>query len=131
MYISLFKKALVYIAISASLFIFNAIYTHYSFGQSSIYMQNMGLVPFIGGTVLICLYLITEYRFSFDHASKLYNSGLACIVAGMLVRGVINISGRYTTSDLLYYKAGVVFLLLSIPVALIEIRKKPTSSYSS
>ena len=46
---------------------------------------------------------------------NLWNSAIATLSAGMLVRAIINISGRYTEYDTIYWIAsGVLFVLAAV-----------------
>ena len=100
--------------VSAVLFVFSKIYTHFSFGQSSPYMNNMFLITLFGGLIALLIQLaVIGYKKVFKAAYNLWNSGLACIVAGMLIRGIINISGRTTTADRYYMYVGAAFLIAS------------------
>lgn len=46
---------------------------------------------------------------------NLWNSAIATLSAGMLVRAIINISGRYTEYDTIYWIAsGVLFALAAV-----------------
>lgn len=75
-------------------------------------MHYMFCVPLIGGAVLLgLLQLIPTFsRLSYN----LWNSGVATITAGCLLRGIINLSGRSTTLDQPYWYIGAAFLVLSL-----------------
>ncbi|MGQ7448859.1 hypothetical protein ACTGW0_06225 [Streptococcus suis] len=101
-----------YLAITAFLFIFSRIYESLSYGEVSVFMHYMFCVTLIGGTVLLGLLqlLPTLSRLSYN----LWNSGVATITAGCLLRGIINLSGRSTTLDQPYWYIGVGFLVLAL-----------------
>lgn len=75
-------------------------------------MHYMFCVPLIGGAVLLGLLQLipTLSRLSYN----LWNSGVATITAGCLLRGIINLSGRSTTLDQPYWYIGVGFLVLAL-----------------
>ncbi len=75
-------------------------------------MHYMFCVPLIGGAVLLGLLQLipTLSRLSYN----LWNSGVATITAGYLLRGIINLSGRSTTLDQPYWYIGAAFLVLSL-----------------
>lgn len=75
-------------------------------------MHYMFCVPLIGGAVLLGLLQLmpTLSRLSYN----LWNSGVATITAGCLLRGIINLSGRSTTLDQPYWYIGAGFLVLSL-----------------
>lgn len=101
-----------YLAITAFLFIFSRIYESLSYGEVSIFMHYMFCVTLIGGAVLLGLLQLmpTLSRLSYN----LWNSGVATITAGCLLRGIINLSGRSTTLDQPYWFIGAGFLILSL-----------------
>ena len=136
MFTSVTKKRIlwlcvIYVCVSIFLYLFAKIYTHFSFGETSEYMNNMYLIILIGGFINFLLQLVlARYNHYFKVANNLYNSGLALIVSGMLIKGIINISGRYTDAHKIYIYAGVIFLCISILTligSLIRLQiKKPT-----
>ena len=99
------KTAVVYTLITVFFFIFSRIYEHFSFGETSVYMHWLFGVPLIGGVVLlISQKLIPNLsRLSLN----LWNSAVATIAAGVLFRGIVNLSGRSTTLDLPYWYVGI------------------------
>lgn len=101
-----------YLAITAFLFIFSRIYESLSYGEVSVFMHYMFCVTLIGGTVLLGLLQLmpTLSRLSYN----LWNSGVATITAGCLLRGIINLSGRSTTLDQPYWYIGAGFLVISL-----------------
>ena len=117
---------MVYLILSIFLFIFSRVYVSLSYGEVSIFMNTLSLVPLIGGGLLVGLLYLqpTLSRLSFN----LWNSGVAVLTAGFLLRGIINLSGRSTTLDWPYWVIGAGFLglaLVSIGLSLFR-SKKPT-----
>ena len=115
---------MVYLILSIFLFIFSRVYVSLSYGEVSIFMNTLSLVPLIGGGLLVgLLYLQPALsRISFN----LWNSGVAVLTAGFLLRGIINLSGRSTTLDWPYWLIGAGFLglaLVSIGLSLFRSKK--------
>ncbi|WP_449449859.1 hypothetical protein [Streptococcus suis] len=106
------RTFITYLATTAFLFIFSRIYESLSYGEVSVFMHYMFCVPLIGGAVLLGLLQLipTLSRLSYN----LWNSGVATITAGCLLRGIINLSGRSTTLDQPYWYIGAAFLVLSL-----------------
>ena len=118
------KTATVYLILSIFLFIFSRVYVSLSYGEVSIFMNTLSLVPLIGGGLLVGLLYLqpTLSRLSFN----LWNSGVAVLTAGFLLRGIINLSGRSTTLDWPYWLMGAGFLglaLVSIGLSLFQSKK--------
>jgi hypothetical protein len=120
----LHHAAWVYGLLTVFLYIFNLVYTSFSFGESSIYMHNMYLVTLIGGFIPFMLLLVLNKGHLITRLSfNLYNSGLACIVFGCLIKGIVNISGRCTTVERPYYYAAAAFILVSFMTTCNNVRK--------
>ena len=103
---------MVYTLITVFFFIFSRIYEHFSFGETSVYMHWLFGVPLIGGVVLLIFQRLIPNlsRLSLN----LWNSAVATIAAGVLFRGIVNLSGRSTTLDLPYWYVGLVLAGLAL-----------------
>ena len=103
---------MVYTLITVFFFIFSRIYEHFSFGETSVYMHWLFGVPLIGGVVLLIFQklILNLSRLSLN----LWNSAVATIAAGVLFRGIVNLSGRSTTLDLPYWYVGLVLAGLAL-----------------
>ncbi|HFU3731418.1 TPA: hypothetical protein ACGO5Q_000826 [Streptococcus suis] len=101
-----------YFSLSAFLFIFSRVYESLSYGETAFHMHYLFCVTLIGGSLLLGLMAIhrTLSRLTFN----LWNSGVATITAGFLLRGIINLSGRSTTLDQPYWYVGAGFLILAV-----------------
>lgn len=111
--------ATVYKLIFLALFlvIFNRVYETFSFGESSVHMRYMFVVPVLGA----CAYLLSGFsRFWLTSSLPkwLFNASMAIAISGCLVKGIIVISGRTTTVDVFYAIAAGLFLLLSLVAGL-------------
>ncbi|KXT84064.1 hypothetical protein SORDD14_00228 [Streptococcus oralis] len=75
-------------------------------------MHYLFEVPLVGGIVLALLLKIKPNlgRISLN----LWNSAVAVLTAGMLFRGIVNLSGRSTTLDQPYWYVGLAFAILAI-----------------
>lgn len=107
------KTIISYLAITGSLFIFQYIYHLFSHGIVSSSLHWVWLVPLIGGSgvVLFSNLLGTlKNRLAFN----LYNSGLASCATGMILKGILEISGTSSPYLFLYLTVGIVFIGISI-----------------
>ncbi len=107
------KKTLVSYSLLTIFFLaFSRIYESFSFGETSFHMHYLFVVPLIGGIILALLLKIIPNlgRLSLN----LWNSAVAVLTAGMLFRGIVNLSGRSTTLDQPYWYVGIAFALLAI-----------------
>nr|WP_302898112.1 hypothetical protein [Streptococcus sp. CF10-1] len=107
------KKTLVgYSLLTIFFFAFSRIYESLSFGETSLHMHYLFAVPLLGGIVLALLLKIMPNlgRISLNS----WNSAVAILTAGMLFRGIVNLSGRSTTLDQPYWYVGLAFAILAI-----------------
>lgn len=104
---------LVYLGISAFCILFDRIYALYGHGVYSPAMSLMFLYPLAGGAlVFTLLWLINpaadataNYRVHYN----LYNSGIATLLTGSLLRGIFDIAGTSSSYTVLFYLAGCLF----------------------
>lgn len=102
--------------------IFTWIYEQFSHGATSPYMRSMFLLPLLGLALPCLVGLITPlHRFVGRIAFNLWNSGLAVWAVGCLFRGIVNISGRFTELDSIYWIGGGLFLSLALTAQLIHV----------
>lgn len=108
-----FKKTVfAYTSITIFFLAFSRIYEAFSFGETSLHMHYLFLVPLVGGLVLAIILKV------FPHLSRitlnLWSSAVAVLTTGMLFRGIVNLSGRSTTLDQPYWYVGIGFMILAI-----------------
>ena len=108
-----FKKTVIsYTLITIFFFAFSRIYEAFSFGETSVHMHYLFAVPLVGGIILAILLKVLPY---FSRISlNLWNSAIAIITTGTLLRGIVNLSGRSTTLDVPYWYVGISFAALAI-----------------
>ncbi len=99
-----------YVLFSAFCGVFAAVYLRFSYGQSSPFLVFLFAPPLLSGALPAFLAGRLAPRRPSAAAVRLWNSAVATLTTGFLVRAVINISGRYTDYDSLYWViAGVLF----------------------
>ena len=107
------KKTIVgYSLLTIFSFAFSRIYESLSFGETSFHMHYLFAVPLVGGVILAFLLKIMPNlgRISLN----LWNSAVAVLTAGMLFRGIVNLSGCSTTLDQPYWYVGLGLAILAI-----------------
>lgn len=117
-----FRRSLItYLALTAFPFLFSRIYESLSYGEVSFFMHYLWTVPLAGSSLLLTL---MKFRPNFSRLSyNLWNSGIATLTAGFLLRGIINLSGRSTTLDQPYWLIGASFLALALLSLFIHSKK--------
>ena len=106
------KTAISYTLITIFFFAFSRIYEAFSFGETSVHMHYLFVVPLVGG-ILLTIFLKVLPQFS-RISLNLWNSAVAIITAGTLFHGIVNLSGRSTTLDAPYWYIGITFVALAI-----------------
>lgn len=114
------KTIINYIMLTGGAFLFDRIYTLFGHGVTSLWMSNLYLY-FLGPGVLVFLFFkifipgivsCKNYRLFFNT----YNSGIAVLVTGMLLYGIIEIAGGTSqiVSWFLYIGSGLVSISVFI-----------------
>lgn len=111
------------VLLSLFLLLFNRIYEHFSYGESSIYMKGMFVIPLFG-VLAYSLSFLGRIWLSKRASVLLFNSSLAIAISGCLIKGIIEISGRSTTLDIPYLWTSFAFFVLSGLVCFYPIRKQ-------
>ena len=102
--------------------VFTLIYEQFSHGATSSHMRCMFLMPLVGCALPALLCLLTPlHRHICRPAFNLWNSGLAVWAVGCLFRGIVNISGRFTDLDRIYWILGWIFLAAAVVWELIHL----------
>lgn len=107
------QKTLVgYSILTIFFLVFSRIYESFSFGETSLHMHYLFVVPLVGGVILALLLKIIPNlgRISLN----LCNSSVAVLTTGMIFRGIVNLSGRSTALDQPYWYVGIAFAILAI-----------------
>ena len=106
------KTAVSYMLLTIFFFAFSRIYESFSFGETSVHMHYLFSLPLVGGSLLLLFMKIIPNlsRLSLN----LWNSAVATMTAGMLFRGIVNLSGRSTTLDMPYWYLGAAFVALAL-----------------
>ena len=106
-----------YLASSALCLVFSMVYEAFSHGVYSPYMVFAVAFPFLGGLVAVeLLRLVPAVCHPGRLSINLYNSGIATLTLGSLMRGVLDIYG--TGNDLVRYYAivGILFVVVGLVV---------------
>lgn len=85
------------------------------------FIDYLWTVPLVGGSLLLTLMKFSPNLSRLSY--KLWNSGLASLTAGFLLRGIINLSGQSTTLDQPYWLIGASFLALALLSLFIHSKK--------
>ena len=106
------KTAVSYILLTIFFLAFSRIYESFSFGETSSHMHYLFAIP-LAGCILLLLFMKVIPNLS-RLSLNLWNSAVAIMTAGMLFRGIVNLSGRSTTLDMPYWYVGSSFAALTL-----------------
>jgi len=117
------KTSLIYLVLSLSAIIINYVYGLFGHGVHSSYMTWMFLYPLLGGAVLYLLIflLVSEitgfvaYRMFYN----IYNSGIATLTIGSLLKGIFDIAGTSSVYIAVFYAIGELFVAIGLVMLLV------------
>ena len=102
-----------YFCISIFCAAFGGIYEIFSHGVYSNYMMYAFLFPLIGGTLYnLILYCFSRLRLQRGLSLIFYNTGIAALTIGSIVRGILDIYGTDNILVNVYRYAGVILVCL-------------------
>jgi hypothetical protein len=117
------KTVFVYLAISAFTFIINKVYAIFGHGVSSDAMTWAFLYPLIGGALFFLLLGLLLPRINYFAGYRLlynsYNSGIAVLTVGSLLKGVMEIAGTNSPYLKMYTMIGYGFMAFGLIVIII------------
>ena len=109
------KRSFMYFCISMFCAVFGGIYEIFSHGVYSNYMMYAFLFPLIGGTLYnLILYCFSRLSLQRGLSLIFYNTGIAALTIGSIVRGILDIYGTDNILANVYWYAGVVFVFLGV-----------------
>lgn len=118
------RTAVAYAAVTALCLVFCAVYEIFSFGEHSLLMRMMFMIPLLGGAAPFALLAVSENPPEISQvAFNLWNSGLAVHISGCLVHGIIEISGRVSDYDTFYWVVSGMLLFFAFIIQAAARRK--------
>jgi len=122
------KTILVYILITAFCVVFNKIYFLFGHGVTSASMSLMFLYPLALGALVFAILWISKintkntakYRLYYN----IYNSGIAALISGSMIKGIFEIAGTSSHYTALFFILGWLFIAFSLVVFVITIIKQ-------
>jgi hypothetical protein len=107
------KRLWPYFAVSAICVIVANVYALYGHGVRSDAMDFMFLYPLVGGVIIkiLSMLLYDDYSRGLKRVGvNLYNSGLAALTCGALLRGIVEIAGTDSVYISWFFVAGWVMV---------------------
>jgi hypothetical protein len=109
----MFKLAAVFLAVSAFCVIFNLIYSKYGHGVHSNYMTFMFAYPLmLGAFAYLLVGAMPKARLPGRFVINTYNSGIATLTAGSMLRGIFDIAGTSSPYQLFFMIVGAMMVFI-------------------
>ena len=118
------KTAFVYLLVSVFCILFGAVYEYFSHEVYSFYMIYAFAFPLFGGTLPFMVLFMSNKRMPEKKPFNLYNSGIAALTVGSIVKGVLDIYGTTNRLISVYWITGVLLCIIGVLLGIIERRKK-------
>lgn len=105
-----FKTIVIFSIMTIFTFIFDKVYGIFGHGVTSPYMTYMFLYPLLGGALfygiimLLIPSIVNKKRYRFFY--NIYNSGIAVLTVGSFLRGIMEITGTFSTYLMAYTLVG-------------------------
>ena len=103
--------------------IFAFMYEHFSHGVTSFYMVCAFLIPLLGGFLVNLIIKSAGFAIPGKWSANLYNSGIAALTVGNLVKGALDIYGTTNRLTVIYLIVGLVLILAGTIQYVIDCRR--------
>ena len=125
------KTAIVYGILAAFCGVFSFVYLQFSHGESSPFLVWLFAPALLLGALPALLVGRTGvFKRSGAVARSVWNSAVATLSCGMLVRAVINISGRYTDYDTIYWMLAGALFMTAIALFAVRAAKQRSNGFT-
>ena len=109
----------VYIFVTIFTLIFGMVYELCSHGIFSFHMAYLFIYPLIGGVLPYWIIAYKTHKYvRFEMVDFLWNSGIATLIAGSLVKGVIDIYGTESPYIPVFYAVGIFLMFYASVIML-------------
>ena len=118
------KTAFVYLLVSVFCILFGAVYEYFSHEVYSFYMIYAFVFPLIGGTLPFMILFVSNKKMPEKIPFNLYNSGIAALTVGSIVKGVLDIYGTTNRLISVYWITGILLCIIGVLLGIIGRWKK-------
>ncbi len=113
-YKSVIKTGFVYLGLSLFCALFGAVYEHFSYDVYSYYMIYAFAFPLVGGVCVFFTMAFTHRKVPSRLSMNLYNSGIATLTVGSIIKGVFDIYGTSNSLVIVYLVAGCILVVIGV-----------------
>lgn len=121
---SLLLHIRIYLAVTVFVALFGGIYEIFSHEVYSYYMIYAFGIPLVLGVVPSIIILMHGKNMPSRAALNSYNSGVAMLTLGSVVKGILDIYGTTNVLLLVYPIAGCMLIIIGMILAYVSIKKK-------
>lgn len=121
---SLLLHIKIYLAVTVFVAIFGGIYEIFSHEVYSYYMIYAFGIPLILGVVPSVIILLHGKNMPSRAALNSYNSGVAMLTLGSIVKGILDIYGTTNVLLLVYPVVGCILIVIGIILACVSVKRK-------
>lgn len=97
----------------------NYIYGFFGHGVASIYMKYLFLIPLFGSLIYIILYIFRKRKLN-RIGFNIFNSGLAILGVGSLIKGILEIAGTSSVFEYAYLVLGLSLVIIGLIILLFK-----------
>lgn len=112
------KTIIKYLSASLAVFLFARIYTLFGHGVTSFWMSNAFLFLLgLGALVFSLLKIISPHAVQYKgywQSCQIYNSGIAILVNGMLLKGILEIAGGTSGTIFWFFVIGIGLMTIGV-----------------
>lgn len=114
------RVIIVYGGVTAFCILFNALYAQFSHGVDSPWMTFTFLLPLLGGVGVYGARAMLGKKPLSRFSYNTFNSGIATLIVGSLLRGVLEIAGAASPYQDVLLSVGIGFLGISVITAFVQ-----------
>lgn len=119
------KTMWIYLILSVTAVVVNSVYGIFGHGVNSPSMTWMFLYPLLGGALfyfIIGRFIPNIIKFSgYRVFCNIYNSGIATLTFGSLLKGILEIAGTNSSYLVFFYIVGVAFIAAGLIIMFIKV----------
>ena len=116
------KTAFVYVLIAIFCAFFGAVYEYFSHEVYSYFMLYAFMLPLVSAGLFLVICLLPLKKSPAAAARNLYNSGIATLTIGSIVRGVLDIYGTTNRLINIYWIVGIILVVAGVMYYFIQIK---------
>ena len=116
------RTSLIFLCVTLFCGLFSAVYEHFSHDVYSNYMVYLFMFPLLGGVLpYATLGLVPKIKCPPPASARIFNSGVAALIVGSCIKGVLDIYGTTSSYQPIYWVSGVALIALGFAMYLLKL----------